>query len=229
MVDAIVRRVLGSKPVVAPKLELRRHFLCIRVVATRMTQGLFTEVLERFRAGDGAAEKELANIVYQDLRRIARKHLRGTSGDATLSPTSLVNESYMRLVAPNTQHVRTRIHFFRLASTIMRQIVCDYARAKIRESRILDRGLEANDALEMMGSAVADANHTLMVNEALEELFKSNERQARIAECRVFAGMTDDETAAALDTPLRTVQREWNKARKWLGVYVKDAKDVKQL
>jgi len=198
-----------------------------QAAATGMTEGSFTLILERFHSGDDAAEKELADIVYKDLRNVARRHLRGTFGDATLSPTSLVNESYMRLVSPSAQHVRTRAHFFSLASTIMRQIVCDYARSKLREARIIDRGLDAKDALELMTGAIADANHTLTVSEALEELFKRNERQARVAECRIFGGMTDDETAIALELPLRTAQREWSKARAWLGAYVKDAIDQK--
>jgi RNA polymerase sigma factor (TIGR02999 family) len=190
-----------------------------------MTQDLFNEVLVRFRSGDSTAREQLADIVYSDLRRIAQNHLRGKPRDATLSPTSLVNESYIRLVSPSAQHVETRAHFFALASTIMRQIVCDYSRAKLREAPVVDRGLGSEGSAELVSSVVADASQTLFVDRALEELFKHSARQARIAECRIFGGMTDDETAIATEIPLRTVQREWNRARKWLSEYAKESRE----
>lgn len=185
-----------------------------------MTSGEFTRILAGFREGQAGSEALLIDLVYQDLRRIARKHL---SGDrlGTLNTTSLINESYLRLVSPAARHVESRNHFFYLASRVMRQVVCDYARARIRESQHLDRSTESDSALQALDSALVEAHYLTRVDEALEDLAKENERQARVVECRFFAGLTEGETAVALDMSLRTVQREWDRAREWLEQHMK--------
>ena len=86
-------------------------------------------------------------LAYHDLRRLAQRHLSGTRWMSTLNTTSLINESYLRLVSPASRHVESRDHFFALASRIMRHVVCDYAKSRIRASKRIDRDSEAETAL----------------------------------------------------------------------------------
>jgi RNA polymerase sigma factor (TIGR02999 family) len=187
-----------------------------------MADSDFTRILSRFREGDVDADAKLMELAYHDLRRLAQRHLSGTRWMSTLNTTSLINESYLRLVSPASRHVESRDHFFALASRIMRHVVCDYAKSRIRASKRIDRDSEAETALAQLDAELADAHEMLRIDEALEDLAKTNDRQCRIIECRFFAGLTEAETAKALDTPLRTVQREWNKARDWLMAYLTD-------
>ena len=202
----------------SPAVELYcRH--CIAEGAD-VSHGEFTRMLSRFREGDAEVDAHLMEMAYRDLRRLAQRHLGGSRWIATLNTTSLVNESYLRLFAPASRHVENRHHFFALASRIMRHIVCDYAKSRIRASKRIDRETESETAIARLDAELSDAHEMLRIDEALEELAKANERQSRIIECRFFAGMTEVETANALNIPLRTVQREWEKAREWLGQYL---------
>lgn len=180
-----------------------------------MSSGQFTRLLSAFREGDAGSEAVLIEFVYQDLRRMASKHLRGPRM-GTLNTTLLINESYLRLVSPSARHVESRNHFFYLASRVMRQIVVDYARARIREAQHFDREADVQERLEMREASLNDSRWLVRVDEALDDLARENERQARVVECRFFAGMTEEETSLALNASLRTVQREWDRAREWL-------------
>jgi len=153
-------------------------------------------------------------MVYKDLRRMASRHLAGQRM-STLNTTSLISESYLRLVSPAARRVESKDHFFYLASRIMRQIVIDHARARIRATEHVDRAADASEALERQNT-VNEAQQLIKIDEALNDLAKENERQARVVECRFFSGLTEEETARALETSLRTVQREWDRAREWL-------------
>lgn len=172
----------------------------------------FSRMLAGFREGDGAAERQLIARVHADLRRLARRSLAGSRWMSTLDTTSLVNESYLRLVSPAARHVQTRAHFFNLAARAMRQVVCDYARKRLRAVR--DAEAAAIDAAD--DPTLFQARQFTRIDEALQDLARIAPRQARVVECRFFAGLTDEETAEALATSLRTVQREWSDARKWL-------------
>jgi RNA polymerase sigma factor (TIGR02999 family) len=180
-----------------------------------MEPGEFTQVLARFREGDDAARQRLIGMIHDDLRQIARRHLSGNRWIATLNTTALVNESYLRLVSPAAEHVATRPHFLNLAALAMRQIVCDYARKRLREP--IERAVQVDDRSEEQGALMLQAEQFVALDEALNDLARVNARQARLVECRFFAGLSEEETAAALDVSLRTVQREWQQARQWLA------------
>ena len=174
-----------------------------------------TVLLEKSRAGDELAWSRLVEMVYAELRRLASRQLNGQS-HATMHTTRLVHDAYLRLAGAGRNAVQNRAHFFALASTVMRQVLCDHSRARLRNKRgggqqvdSLDDGVEA--------PVQDDAASLIAVDDALRALECSHPRWARVVECRFFAGYTDEETAEALDVPLRTVQREWQQAKEYLA------------
>lgn len=173
-----------------------------------------TELLIAHAEGDAAALPRLVPLIYDDLRRIARVHLRGRRPGDTLNTTGLVHEAYERLVDQSRASWRDRGHFFAVSAIAMRQIVVDHARRRMR----LKRGGEHKVvSLDDVGEPAAiEAARVLDIDRALEKLATVDERLARVVECRFFAGLTEDETAAALGVSVRTAQREWFKARAWL-------------
>jgi len=184
--------------------------------------GEFTLLLGRFRAGETHVQDQLMRLVYADLRRIAHRHLAGNAWMGTLNTTSIVHESYLRLVSPAAEHVSTRNHFLNLASRVMRQILCDYARRRLRDVARFDRDTPLEDADVSVDAELNQARQIVMVEEALRDLARTNERQVRIVECRFFAGLSEEETAAALEISVRTVQRGWNEARTWLAEHMRE-------
>jgi RNA polymerase sigma-70 factor (ECF subfamily) len=174
-----------------------------------------TVLLGAHHQGDRHAFNRLIEIVYADLHRIARAQLgRGHGGPPTLSATAIVHEAYVTLVKETGIPWQNRGHFFAVAARIMRRLVVDYARAR----GALKRG---GDALQVtLGDNVAgigsDLDACLALDQALDAMGRFNERLLRTAECRLFAGLSEAETAEALGVSLRTVQREWPRARAWL-------------
>ena len=171
-----------------------------------------TRMLAAARGGDVDAWQRLVTLIYGDLRRIAHRQLIGRRSD-TLDTTGLVHESYLRL-AGNAASINDREHFFALAARVMRQVVVDYARERIAGKR---GGGERPIPLQHVDVAeLREAQQLLELDELLRRLVAVNERQARVIECRFFAGLSEPETAAALGISERTVQREWAEARAWL-------------
>ena len=193
------------------------------LVRSSVETGEFTQWLLRYRAGEQDAQENLIRVILADLRRLAHRHLSGNRWMTTLDTTSIVNESYLRLVSPAAQHVTTRAHFMNLASRVMRQILCDFARKRLTELNLIDRGAADDDLDEAGGAEVAQARQFSALDEALDDLARINPRQAQVIECRFFAGLSEEETSEALDTSLRTVQRDWNEARAWLAKNLRDA------
>jgi RNA polymerase sigma factor (TIGR02999 family) len=155
----------------------------------------------------------LVPIVYDTLRRIARQQLAGERGGHTLSATALAHEAYARLVGLTRIEWRDRAHFFAAAAGAMRRVLIDYAAARNTRKR------NGGDAVEVdLDGLVADEHldDLLTVNHALTRLEQVHAGAARVVECRVFAGMTIEETAAALDVSPATVKRHWELARAWL-------------
>lgn len=185
-----------------------------------MDTGEFTQVLARFRNGDDAARQRLIGMIHSDLRHLARRHLSGNRWIATLNTTALVNESYLRLVSSAAEHVATRPHFLNLAALAMRQIVCDYARKRLRDP--VERA-EAGEDINARHALQHQAEQFVALDEALNDLARVNARQARLVDCRFFAGLSEEETASALAVSLRTVQREWQQARSWLADAMREA------
>lgn len=175
-----------------------------------------TLLIQRSRGGDRDAWSELVTVVYAELRRLASRQLRGTAA-ATMHTTRLVHDAYMRLAGAAQTSVQDRSHFFALASTVMRQVLCDHARARLRDKR---GGGAQHKSLDDAGMDVPtpdDAESLVAVDDALRDLEQTNPRWARVVECRFFAGLSEQETSDALDLPLRTVQRDWQQAKAHLA------------
>jgi RNA polymerase sigma factor (TIGR02999 family) len=179
-------------------------------------QETITDLLAAHRDGDAEALSRLVPIVYEDLRKIARRQLRGARPGQTLDTTALVHEAYLRLVDQTRTPWNDRAHFFAVAARAMRHILVDYARNRSAAKRgggipplPLDEGREG-------AASAVDAETLLAIDRALETLSKLDPRLPQVVECRFFAGLTEDETAEALGVSLRTVQRDWMRARAWL-------------
>lgn len=156
----------------------------------------------------------LMGAIYQDMRRLAASHLSAERSDHTLQPTALVHEAYVRLIDQRTTDWKDRLHFFSIASRIIRRILIDHARARLADKRGGDRTLVSLADHDVAGPA-PDVD-LLALDEAMEELALLDERQARIVELRYFGGCTLEEIAGLLDLGRRTVDRDWQAARAWL-------------
>lgn len=176
--------------------------------------GEITQLLIAVRDGDEAAWRGLVRMIYADMRRLAHRQLRGSGGDRTLNTTALVHECYLRLVERGAATANDRTHFLSLAARVMRQVVCDYARERLAEKR--GGGLQAVSLDHLGAEEQHQIEQVVELDAALNDLAKRHERQARIVECRFFAGMSNEEIAAALEISLRTVTREWEAAKAWL-------------
>ncbi len=175
-------------------------------------------MLVAFREGDRRAFDRLVPLVYEDLRRIARRHLRGAPSGRTLNTTGLVHEAYLKLVDQSRAEFVDRGHFLAVAACAMRQIVISNARRRSAAKRGGgERAVTLEEERIVAGSAAADdPDWLLALDRALSRLGERNERLARVVECRFFAGLSEEETAQALDVSLRTAQRDWMRARAWL-------------
>lgn len=182
--------------------------------------GTVTQLLRDFENGDRAALEALFPIIYDELRSVAHRQRNKWTGDTTLGTTALVNETYLKLVDVDHLGARTRVHFLRVASMAMRQILCNYA----REQRAAKRGGASEKiSLDLPGegerqlSLSEEQSDTLAdLDEALRGLEKFDPRLAAVVECRFFGGLTIPDTADALDVSVATVKRDWSLARSWL-------------
>ncbi len=173
-----------------------------------------TRLLDAYGQGDREAMQRLLPYVYDELRAIAQRHLRRERGDHTLNPTALVHEVYFRLVDQTRKGWNDRVHFYAVAATAMRRILVDYARARRAEKR---GGGVAPIPLEQAGElSAARADELVLLDDALERLAHFDARQARVVECRYFAGLTIEETAEALGVSPTTVKHDWALAKAWL-------------
>jgi len=173
-----------------------------------------TDFLLEARAGDRETMDRLFGSVYEELRRIAHHALRHERPGHTLGTTGLVHEAYFKLVDQSRVEWRDRAHFFGVASRAMRQILVDHA----RRHGALKRGGRAQVLALEEGLVPAEerAQALLAVDEALTRLAAHDSGLAQVVECRFFAGLTEEETAEATGASLRTVQRQWRRAKAWL-------------
>lgn len=160
----------------------------------------------------------LIPAVYDEMRRVATAHLRrarrAASADPTLATTALVNEAYLRLVDQSQVEWNDRAHFMALAAVAMRHVLIDRARARSRHKRgggLPDETFES-DAIACDGAP----QRLLEINDALDRLAQLDARLARVVEYRFFGGLSEEEIAVALSVTVRTVQRDWTKARSLL-------------
>lgn len=171
------------------------------------------------RAPDARASLAgLTPLIYEQLRRIARRQRRRERPDLTLSTTDLVHEGYVRLVASHAA-AEDAAHLLGIASIAMRRILVEHARRR----RALKRGGGQNDlSIDDETAMAGDAEHVLGVHEALSRLAELDARLARVVECRYFGALTEEETARALGVTARTVRRDWVKAKGWLYRELRD-------
>ncbi len=177
-----------------------------------------TELLAALSRGDSEAFDRLIPLVYDDLRRIAHRHLARERDGHTLNTTALVHEAYLRLVDQTRADWSDRAHFFAVASRVMRHILIDYARWRGREKRGGDAvrvPLERAPAARGKARSAATID-LLMLDEALTRLADRHRRMGRVVECRLYGGMQMKEIAAALQTSLSTVERDWRRAKAYL-------------
>ncbi|HSJ15533.1 MAG TPA: sigma-70 family RNA polymerase sigma factor [Longimicrobiales bacterium] len=178
-----------------------------------------TRLLQAIQEGDRAALNTLFPLVYEELRTLAAGQRRRWHGDLTLNATAIVHEAYVKLVDQRTLIPESRGHFFAVAATAMRQILCNYARDRQR----LKRGggavhLPLDEALNAGPPEVSDdqAAELAALDEAITRLQQISVRQAQVVECRFFGGLGVEDTALALGISPATVKRDWTMARAWL-------------
>jgi RNA polymerase sigma factor (TIGR02999 family) len=176
--------------------------------------GDVTELIVQARKGDDRALKRLLPTVYDELRRMARQHLRRERSDHTLDGTALVHEAYLRLVGSPSPDWQDRAHFFGIAARCMRQVLVDHARARGAAKR---GGAWERTSLTNKGLGVAlPLTELIALDEALERLGELDPRLLKVVEYRFFGGLEEREIAELLGVTRRTVQRDWVAARTWL-------------
>jgi RNA polymerase sigma factor (TIGR02999 family) len=173
-----------------------------------------TRLLKDFAAGDRSAFDRLVPLVYEDLQGIAHRRLAAERHDHTLDTQTLVHEAWIRMVDHTSVDWQSRAHFFALSAGLIRRVLVDHARTKAR----LKRGGNAvvvplRDELDGTESDPVDL---LVLDEALDALGDRDPRLRRVVECRFFGGMTVPDTAEALGVSLRTVERDWTRAKAYL-------------
>ena len=171
-----------------------------------------TGLIASARQGDHDAAAAVFALLYEDLRRVARAKLRQHQTMTLLDTTSLVHESYLKLVGAQGLPVEDRHHFFTYAARVMRSVIIDFARARLAERR----GGEAAHVVldtELGDKLSAPETDVLRVHEALEVLAQADPKLAQIVELRYFAGLTEAEIAELLGQSERTVRRSWDKAK----------------
>ncbi|HEY3348502.1 MAG TPA: sigma-70 family RNA polymerase sigma factor [Thermoanaerobaculia bacterium] len=178
--------------------------------------GEVTQLLRRWSAGDGAALEKLLPLVYDELRRRAGAYLRQERPGHTLQPTALVHEAYLKLVGGSSIDWKDRAHFFGVAARVMRQVLVDHARARNTAKRGEGQILVGLDAAEAAAATPARRLDLLDLDRALSRLAALDERQSRLVELRLFAGLTIEESAEVLRISHATVSREWKHAEAWL-------------
>jgi RNA polymerase sigma factor (TIGR02999 family) len=156
-------------------------------------------------------------VVYNELRQLAARKLRGERDDHTLSTTALVHEAWLELNKLNRIQWQNHGHFLAVAAQAMRRILIDYAVARRRQKRGGGQVVVSLDDGDALAIAHDRADELVELEEALERLQRINERQAKVVECRFFGGMSVEETADALNVSPATVKREWAIARAWLN------------
>jgi RNA polymerase sigma factor (TIGR02999 family) len=173
-----------------------------------------TQLLLEWRDGDTSALEQLMPLVYDELRRLARRCLRRERAGHTMQTTTLVHEAYLRLIDARRVAWHDRAHFFAIAAQLMRRVLVDEARRRHFQKRggRLTR-VSLNDA--MLVSPERDAE-LVALDEALDRLAALAPRKSRVVEMRFFGGLSIEQTAAALNVSTDVVKREWRTAKLWL-------------
>jgi RNA polymerase sigma factor (TIGR02999 family) len=180
--------------------------------------GKVTELLSRWRQGSPDAENELFHLVNTDLRRLAQYMLRGERKGHSLQATELVDQIYIRLIAARDRDWQSRQHFFALAARSMRRYLIDLARARPKAEFV---GIEKAEA--RLPAASSNLGLAITVDKLLYQLANEHPELCKLVELKYFLGLTDHEAAEIMGMKLRTVQRMWCDARKWLFEHMESA------
>jgi RNA polymerase sigma factor (TIGR02999 family) len=179
-----------------------------------MYQNDLTAWLLAWGKGDAGADSRLIEAVYGDLRRVARRRLRGERGDHSLSPTALVHEAYVRLVDLRRLRWQNRAQFFAIAARLMRRVLVDHARSHAAVKR---GGARWKVSLSDVHAVTAPREADLLdLEAALDKLGKNSPRLADLVVMRFLGGLTIEEAAEVFDSSAATVKRDWLRARAWL-------------
>jgi RNA polymerase sigma factor (TIGR02999 family) len=179
-----------------------------------MEAGEITLLLRAYDEGDRSAFDRMVPLVYDELRRLARRHIRRGPRGQTLNTTGLVHEAYLKLAGSPELRLRDRGHLMAVTACAMRQVMVSRARARLADKR--GGGVAPVELEEEQVGMEPAAEWLIDLDRALAGLRDHDERLAQVFECRYFGGLSEEETAEALGTSLRTVQRGWMRGRAWL-------------
>lgn len=183
-----------------------------------------SKLLDQWNRGDREALDRLMPLVYEELRKMARRYMNQQNPDATLQTTALIHEAYLRLVKQKDKQFENRAHFFGVAAQAMRHILVDYARARQSAKR---GGRTRPISLEEAALVTQErAAELVAFDDALKELEKLSKRQSRVVELRYFGGLSVAETAAVLEVSPDTVMRDWGMAKAWLHHVLRPESEV---
>ena len=175
--------------------------------------GQVTRLLKRWSQGDTQAMDELMPLIYDELKRLAAYYLRLEGGPQSLPSTALVHEAYLRLAAGQDQNWKDRVHFFAVASRVIRHILVDHARRQKAAKRDVRQNVSLDEALMVPVEPNLDL---VALDQSMQELSAIDPRKSQIVELRYFGGLSVEETAEALGISCATVNRDWDVAKLWL-------------
>ncbi len=175
--------------------------------------GEVTELLRAMSAGDAGAAETLLPLVYNELHRLAKSYMRRERAEHTLQATALINEAYLRLAQQEVDW-QGRDHFIGLAANVMQRVLVDYARA--HKAEIRGGGLQRVEMHDDLAISPDRLDEVILMDDALQQLAKSNPRQAHVVELRYFGGLSIEEIGGLLGIAPRSVKRDWALARIWL-------------
>ena len=181
-----------------------------------------TQLLVAWSDGDRAALDQLTPLVYEELHRLARKHMNRERQGHTLQTSALVNEAYLRLIDQRSVHWQNRAQFFSIASRLMRRILVDHARSHHYAKRGGDIRRVSLD--EAMVVAQDQAAELVALDDALKGLAEIDPRKCQVVELRFFGGMSVEESAEVLGVSAVTVMRDWSTAKAWLQRAMKEVR-----
>jgi RNA polymerase sigma factor (TIGR02999 family) len=181
------------------------------------------QIFEQSLSGHATSTERLLELVYDQLREIAQRHLNRERPDHSLQPTALVHEAFLKLIDQRVRQWENAAHFRAIASNIMRRILVDHARARSAVKRGRDFNRVSISTSPLAGSPADNPYEIVALDDLLKKLEQLNSRHAKIVELRVFGGMNIEEVAGTLGVSPATVKNDWRAARAWLTLEMEKA------